>query len=283
MERREKLLLSALAVVACAFAMDQGYTRFYQKPLTAAENQIGNFEEQLHQNRLDLILQQQRLPTLDSLQPMSLPRDTEVAITEYRSWLLQSIVETGLAPPNLNSGSPTAFKGAYYRLDFSVSTRGTLAQLTDFLHRFYGTQFLHKIRSISINPSSDGVLSLQFAVEVLGVPSVAEADELPEPKIDSEWLATADHFRLIARRNIFRQGDPPGRSIELAGITRNRQSQRQAWLKFLATGETKIVNTGDKLNVDGTQFEVEEIEANQLAILIDGDRHVIGIGRRLAE
>ena len=61
-----------------------------------------------------------------------------------------------LEQANLDSGTPARFRDLYTRIDFSLRTQGTLSQVTQLLHTFYNTDYLHKIRSLSLTPTSDG-------------------------------------------------------------------------------------------------------------------------------
>ncbi|MCA9151752.1 MAG: hypothetical protein KDA92_20755, partial [Planctomycetales bacterium] len=189
MPRRQKLLLALLLLIGVSYVGDMLYRRGYSEPLRKAESQLASSAETLHKTQLDVRKQQRRLPELDELKPRSLPRNPELAVSEYRSWLLQNLAESGLQQASLDSGNPARFKNIYSRIDFTVRTRGTLAQLTTFLERFYATPYLHKIRAMSLTPSSDGSIDISLTLETLAVPSIASDTELQSLPPRAEVLA----------------------------------------------------------------------------------------------
>ena len=281
MDRRRKLLIAALAVIAIAFFGEQFYRTWYEQPLEKAQRSIATLENRLHESNLSVRRQQNRLPDLDSLQQQSLPRNAEIAVTEYRAWLFQLIADCGLQPPNLNSSAPGRFRDLYARIDFSVRSRGTLSQLTQFLHEFYGTEYLHKIRSLSLTPTSDGTLDISMNIETLSVPLVALDDTLPKPQQDPQ-LTGLTSYQSIAQRNMFRAGQPPASLIKLSAITRDRQQIRKAWLNFQTNGQTQIVSEGEQLTIDGTQLEIRQIRQRDIQVAIDGSTpHRVAIGESL--
>jgi hypothetical protein len=281
MDRRQRLLAAVLGLMLIGYGADQAYRRLYEQPLAAAEQRIETLSKQLHDGQLQVRRQQHRLPDLDQLQTRSLPRNLDLAVTQYRSWLLQLIEDSDLEQANLDSGSPTRFRDLYTRIDFSLRTRGTLAQLTHFLHSFYSVGYLHKIRSLSLTPTADGTLDVSLTIETLSVPLVAGPDQLPDGWIPQERLAPLDSYQVIARRNLFRAGGPPAASVMLSAITSDASQQRQAWLSLLRTGETRILGEGDRMTLEGTSLRVTQIERDAVEFEIDGRRQNIPIGNTL--
>ncbi len=280
MDRRRKLLIAFLLLMVGGFAADTAYRRWYEKPLADAEQKLASLDKELRDGKLDVRRQQNRLPLLDQLTQRSLPRNFEIAVTEYRSWLLQRIEESGLQQANLDSASPARFRDLYDRLDFSVRTRGTLSQVSEFLHSFYGTDYLHKIRSLSLMPTSDGTVDVSLTIETLILPTLAQIDQLPTPPVPSTRPALTDYY-VVSQRNLFRQGDPPAASIKLSAITLDAEHRRQAWLSFLKTGETRILSEGDDFSLEGTHLQVKTIGSDTIQIAVDGQRREVRLGNTL--
>jgi hypothetical protein len=283
MDRRRQFLLAALGLMTTGYLLDAAYRRWYEQPLALAEQQTTALERELQQAQLEARRQQKRLPALDTLHGRSLPSNVEIAVTEYRSWLLQVIAQSGLQQPSLDSGNPARLRNLYQRIDFTLRTRGTLSQLTAFMQQFYATAYLHKIRSLSLTPTSDGTLDISLTIETLGIPAVASESQLPEPPPHPGRSADQDAYRLISQRNLFRQGEPPAASIKLSAITLDAQRQRQVWLSFLKTGQTHILAEGEQLSLEGSLLKVRSIQAETAALEIDGEARTVAIGHTLAE
>ena len=279
-EMRQKLLISALVLIAAGYLLDMAYRRGYEKPLADAERRRDQLDKTLRKEKLQVRQQQARLPELDALQARSLPRNLEVGVSAYRNWLLQLMGECGLKQANLDSGSPANFRQIYRRVDFSVRAQGTLEQVTRFLHRFYGTDYLHKIRSLSFSPLSDGSVDMALAIEALSLNSATSDSELAVLDGKRE-LRPLDDYQVIARRNVFRGGDPLTARVALSAITRDVREKRQAWLTFPGRGRTQIVQEGDTLALEGSQIQILKIEAEMMEIELDGERREVRIGQTL--
>ena len=211
---------------------------------------------------------------MDQIKQRSLPRNPEIAVTEYRSWLLQSIATHGLQQASLDSGNPARVRNLYDRIDFSLRTRGTLSQLTAFLRQFYSTNYVHTIGASSLKSTSDGTLDISLTVETLVVPVVADDAHLPQHLPAPGELASEDTYRVISQRNLFRQGASPTAKIKVSAITCDAQRQRQVWLSFLTTSETRILAAGDQFSLDGTHLKIQAIQA-EYADPIDNQTHYV--------
>ena len=94
-------------------------------------------------------------------------------------------------------------------------------------------------------------------------------------------LRSLDEYQVIARRNVFRGGDPLTARVALSAITRDAREQRQAWLTFPGRGRTRIVNEGDTLALEGSQIQIVRIDAEMMEIELDGERREVRIGQTL--
>jgi hypothetical protein len=281
MDRRQRLLLALLLVMFVGYAGDQAYRRLYERPLAAAQQRAVTLEEELNDGQLEVRRQQKRLPELDKLRNRSLPSNLELAVTQYRSWLLEAIEQSGLEQANLDSGAPTRFRDLYSRIDFSLRTQGTLSQVTQLLHTFYNADYLHKIRSLSLTPTAEGNVDVSLTIEALTIPSIASADALPASPGRADPLPPVDDYHVIARRNLFRPGDPPTANIKLSAITQDVNQHPQAWLSFLRTGQTRILAEGDTVVLEGSSLRVKQIEPEAVEFEIDGRRQSVRIGHTL--
>ncbi len=279
-QTRQKLMVGALVVIFAGYAFDQLYQYGYERPMLLAERQRTQLEQTLRKNKLEIRKKQARLDDLQSVQKRSLPRNLELGISAYRNWLLQTLGESGLEQANLDSGTPTPVRNIYYRIDFSLRTQGTLTQVTQFLHRFYGTNCLHKMRSVSLTPLSNGSVDVAIAIETLTLATATSGGNFQELE-GQRPVAPLNDFQMIARRNVFRAGDPLVAQIAVSAITTDAQKQRQAWLSFPGNEPTRIVEEGDTLSLDGSQVQIVKVTADQVQIQLDGENRELRVGETL--
>jgi hypothetical protein len=280
-DRRQRLLIVVLGLALTGVLADQAYRRLYEQPLQNAQQRVARLQKELDEGQRNARRQQHRLPDLDELKNRSLPRNLELAVTEYRSWLLQTLEGSGLEQTSLDSGTPAPVRDIYTRVDFSLRTRGNLTQLTQFLHAFYSTNYLHKARSLTLTPTSDGTVDVSMTIETLSIPSLASSDQLLTASALEQPLASMDQYNIIARRNLFRPGDPPAASIKLSAITTDVDQRRQVWLSFLRTGETRMLGEGDAVTTEGSSLRVTQIQPDTADFEIDGQRCRVHLGHTL--
>ncbi len=150
---------------------------------------------------------------------ISFPSDTESADVEYQFWLRNMVAAKvkmqfqGLTRADGGEGkfgSETVYRQHGYKL----SAKGTLDQLTHFLHEFYQLPMMHRISKINITPRTAGTVGEQrkirtgqhsfvIAIDVLAMPKAekerdfADQSALPLPR-------TLEEFNdKIVLRNIF--------------------------------------------------------------------------------
>ena len=121
-----------------------------------------------------------------------------------------------------------------------------------------------------------------MTIETLSIPSVASPDQLPSsPGRPHDPAAPLDDYHVIARRNLFRPGDPPAANIKLSAITLDVDQHPQAWLSFLRSGETRILAEGEAFTLEGSSLRVRQIDAEAVEFEIDGRRRSVRIGQTL--
>ena len=282
MPQRQKLLLGVVAVMFVGYLGDMAYRRLYAEPLREAATQTETLRGDLHDTRLAVRREQNRLEQVPQLGQRSLPRNLEIAISVYRGWLLQLIQEVGLEGTNVNSGQPTLVNNEFHRIDFSILGSGTLQQATEFLHRFYRAPYLHKIRSLSMTPLADGNVDLVLSIEALSLISAEQDDLLPIADTpDANRLSDED--RQILRRNLFARGDPLDARVALTAITSDATGRFQAWLSVKPNGRTHLLASGESIELDNVEIQVHAVKPDQIDVSSNGERRRVVIGQTLAE
>ncbi len=146
----------------------------------------------------------------------SLPGDAEQAHGVYQSWLLDSVEHHGLENPRVNRTNVMPIGDLYQRLSYSVDGRTSLPKLLEFLHAFYGKDYLHRMSKLTISTTRDEAnkFDVKMAVDVMALSS-ASADAKPPAGIS--WRVDPDlanYREPILNRNFF---EPPNRAPAFTG------------------------------------------------------------------
>src|SRR5437773_6811071 len=157
-ERFLAVVVLGLIVLAGAGLM---ISQFVLSPIRNRNHRIAELKSDVEERR-DKIAQIQALkPKFESWRRISLPADPGFAKLEYekrlRELLLQSGFEgnsTTVIPSRGDNKTTPTLPGKkepiYTRLNYTVSADGELAELVDFLERFYRTPLLHEIKKLDI-------------------------------------------------------------------------------------------------------------------------------------
>jgi hypothetical protein len=210
MNPRERLLafvvLGFLGVAVGGFL----FHSFFWGPLQKAEDSIVGLREQIEKKNVRVAEIQALEPTLKRWKSLTLPSDVKVASLEYDKWLTNEVQKSGFANPSVTP-KPTDLKSGqiatgtaaaktppvYAKLGFSVTGRATLANLVNFLEKFYSAGLLHQVRILSIqrpltqtSQQKKDELDITLSIEALSLTGVDQRKSLL-PVIDSRLLAIA--------------------------------------------------------------------------------------------
>ncbi len=286
---RRIVLYGALAVMAVLYVGDIGYRRFYVEPIRTAENQSAGLRQQLQERRIAIAKAKQAVQSLDDLQQHALPRNLELARSDYQAWLLEVVKQCKLSAPKVDSGDPVtrAYRGQnlYHVIPFSLRGRGNLRQITRFLHEFYKSGNLHKIRTLALTPVGvSDQLDIAMSVEALaldGTDRDAKLTTLTSNRLASDEFAA---YRSIASRNLFQTGgDSIGRQIRLSAVTLNIRGQREAWFYNKRDDHTRRLKESESLEVGALIARVVAIYDKSATVVIDDQTWHVPIGASLAE
>jgi hypothetical protein len=293
---RNRWLLGALGLVALFYAGDAGYRKFYEEPAKDHERTLTTLEKRLADDKLKLAKAKRVGEQLELLEQKSLPWDAEMARARYQDWLLQLAQDAKLTGTSVDSSNPvsvTASRGRgkapaemFKRFTFSLRGRGELGQITRFLYDFYRGGHLHKIRSMSLNPLSDGQqVDLSVSIEALALPNADRQDQLTT--IASEQLAHADvrDYQLISRRNFFSSGGAASawKQIRLSAVTSDVRGVQEAWFLVGADPRTQVLQTGQTLSLPSLELRVVSLDDTSATVDADGSLYRVAIGQSLAE
>ena len=278
--RRKRLLLVGLALIAVFYAGDWVLTNWIDKPKELRKKKIVALQTRIKEYDQKYIARaQQDIPWLRYWYSQSLPANPEVAQSLYRAWLLEVGEYVGIAGRTVNA-TEAVNRGAFYSMNFSMRGRGTLEQLTQFLYEFYNAGQLHKITSISITPvGKGGVLDLSLVVETLIVPQANRPDSLATGRAYRLASLSLDDYRVIPQRDLFSVGgggtvDPVNHTYLTAVNYVN--DEPQAWFTLRTSGAVMKLSRDDRLVQTGDSIrklcQVEDLQA----ISFNGRRSKIG-------
>ncbi|MCA9109351.1 MAG: hypothetical protein KDA52_05360 [Planctomycetaceae bacterium] len=280
---RQQVLLIVLAGFGLLRAGDWALTTLIQGPLDQRKAKTRALEKEIEKNEKILADGRKAGTFLEAWRQQSLPADTEVARSLYRSWLLERVEAAHLLSPTVDSRSPSN-RGRFRVLPFSMRARGSLDQLVQFLFDFSEAGILHRIQSLDLNPAgSSGFFDITLSIEAVMIPGT-EADELnAEP---SDWLVSdfVSDYQVISRQNIFGVGMAvdPRRQTFVTAITRSND-QPQVWFKVRDQDQALKLREGDTIDVDDFRGTIAEILEHDVTIDADGERWLLSIGDSLAD
>ncbi|NLX54360.1 MAG: hypothetical protein GXY58_04540 [Planctomycetaceae bacterium] len=293
---RNRLLLIALGLVGLFFVGDWAFRTFYEEPARERERTKDRLTKSLDEARLELDEAMNVGEQLEQLEQKSLPWDAEMARARYQDWLLQLAKDAKLTNTSVDSGEPVAVTAGgrrgkrpmemYKRFTFSLNSRGDLTQVTKFLYDFYRAGHLHKIRTMSLNPSGQGQqVGLSLSIEALALPNADRETELTT--VVSEQLAMADmrDYQMIAQRNFFSSSGTASawKQIQLSAITSDVHGTAEAWFAVGPERKTQILQPGQTLTISASEVRVVSLDDRTATISIDGRLHQIAIGQNLTE
>ena len=248
MTKRERLL--ALGVGGLAAFIGVLYL------VNSISEAIGGRAEQIAQKQADITRQNRTITfgkrarrELEARVPASLPSDRSYARSLYQGWLLNlaaqgvELAEVKVSPrfgvpvkrTNAPAGDNSPEHDLYFEHSFSVSGKGNLEQLVEFMYHFYQADFLHRIRRVDMKPMNEsGQLNLSLTVDALSLSDAPATQPLNET-LAARLARTdvAEYVEQIAYRNPFAPANKPP---QLSGLdTQQGNPNREVSFQVRAT------------------------------------------------
>jgi Tfp pilus assembly protein PilO len=286
---RQKLLVAALGIAALVVAGDRlGWKSVFTGPLDRQYQSKQRLEKMLQARQAELSQARAAVKQLELWQRRSLPSDRQVARSLYQAWLLDLVGRVGLANHSVDAGEPRN-RGGYYQISFTVQGRGSLEQLTEFLHEFYSAGHLHQIQSLVIAPAGrNDMLDLSFTIEALALAGADRKDRLTSEKSTRLACASLEDYEVIAQRNLFGTSGPvdPTDHTFLTGIN-YVNGEPEAWFTLRMADDPDQallkLHMGSSLQIGQFSGTVVRIGEDDVVLEADGERWLLGIGESLAQ
>lgn len=282
---RQGLMYAVLGVIVVYMGGDFVMKNYIDAPMEQRQARKDQLEKKIKKKKKELLESKAAAKKLAIWENASLPPDTEIARSLYRTWLLDLVEGSGFQSAHVDSGPANSRKGIYDSLSFSVRGKGSLNQVVKFLYDFYRAGHLHKIQSLNLNPvGKGGGLDVVMAIEALVLPGTTNKKQLTTESSNRLAFASLSDYAIISQRNLFGAGGESDESRQafLTGVTLDG-GEREAW--FTLRGQDKLL----KLRKGG-RFEIGHFSGTVVEILDDdvilesvGERWLLSIGEPLAD
>lgn len=293
MTTREKTLAVAVAGTALLWFGNRGLGR-YRAAIDRNAGQQVQAEQALAEANAEVLLGQRARRQLRYWRERSLPTNPEIANSLYQDWLREQLTGAGLEVSQLAEKGSSTSRGQYEELTLDVTAAGTLAQVTDFLYRFYSAVHLHRISGATLTAADGGQkLTAIFTVGALILPeckrtdALAEGEPRPLPAPLEEIrtrLVSRNPFAPPSVKTATADGDKPDAEAAgafVSGVTYGPRGWELAVKNKDA--EVKRFHTGDSIEFGRFKGTVVEIGDRRVVIETDKGKLEVRLGQNLGE
>ncbi|MFN8709111.1 MAG: hypothetical protein ACK50J_20700 [Planctomyces sp.] len=282
---RQQMLLGLLALIGLAQAGDWIVNSMIQGPMRERRARLNQLAKDIEKQEKLLKETMSASSKIGQWKKRSLPSDTEVARSVYRSWLLDGIRQVRLRNATVDSGTPSNRGGMYRSMPFSFRVRGSLAEFTAFLVLFTDADLLHQITGFSLTPiSNSGQFDISVSIETLLLPGVT-GGKLSTAR--SQILAEKNvrDYDSIYRNNVFGIGIDiidPMKTTMVTAITFS-DGNPQVWISEPSRESALRLKTGDAFDTIALAGKILEIREQNVVIETAGEKLLLQIGKPFAE
>jgi hypothetical protein len=291
MTQREKILAGAVAAAGALWLASGGIDK-YRAALDRNRGLEADARQALEEAHLAVLRGQHARRRLHDWQGRSLPAKIDVAESLYHDWLREQLAGAGLEVTQVADKTGSSRSQQYEELAVDVAAKGTLAQFTDFLHRFYSAVHLHRINSATLTATDAGQkLSINLTIGALALPGSGREDKLAEgePR-ELEFPLEEARTRLVSR-NLFAPpapkaaGSAPDAQAADAVATMMTYGDR-GWrlgLRIKSTGAMRYFHEGDAIEIGQFKGKVLQIERRRVVFETDKGKMELRINQNLSE
>jgi hypothetical protein len=275
----------------------------YDAALTLKRGQLNSARELLGDAQLELARGREAVEKLEAWQQRSLPANTEMAQSVYRTWLEDRAKVAGVTVDDMVPAQRLAATDAYKTIGYKMTARGSIKSLVTLLYEFYKSPLLQQITRLQVRPGSDATqLAITLEVEALSVPGTTNETV---PKGNSDRLAkksAAEYSASLSGRNMLtvytpprplgtssaRSAPPPPPEFDaskhayVTGIVQVG-GRLQAWITVRTTGEVLRLYEGDPVKVGLLEGKIVSISPRMLVLEAGDEQLRIDLGKNLRE
>ncbi|QGJ71094.1 Hypothetical protein PBC10988_27970 [Planctomycetales bacterium 10988] len=281
------------------------------------QNEIAYLEEEISDKEFEIEVGNRSAREVSEWETKSLPAQTDFARELYQRWLLKQVeaakltkanVEAGRALPISRVNAKRQREVVYHVLPFTVSVRGTIGQLSDFLYQFYQLDHLHQVKRMSVKTLQDSqLLDLVFTLESVVLPTSVVGEELNEEVADRLAWNTLDSYKdTFVARNMFAAYVPPPPPVrptppppprseppappafdpsKYAIITAILEvdNEPEVWINSRTEGRVLRRYEGETVEIGPFRARIMTINPREVVFDIEGERYRVGLGKSLQE
>jgi len=299
MNSREKKLGIAVLGVIVLWLSTQGLER-YRNAVRRNQNLQAEAERELSAARTAAAQGLRARGKLRQLRSQSLPVNHDIAESLYQDWLQAQLSEAGMQVDELADRSRLQKDPSIQRFTYQLRAKGKLAQLAEFLHRFYQAPHLQRISAATISPSSDRTsLSLSLTVDAMSLADCDRTDQLAQGEGGSLAQSRDEYRDEIVGRNMFvvykatssanseaagqaSSGDSEAAQAMFSGMTEGLHGWRMS-IRMQDSGKLFFYRQGDPIHIGQFQGTIAELDSRQAIIETDGKRLILRLGQNLGE
>lgn len=214
MTQRERVLAIGVGGLLCLVVVNWLFGK-YRTAVNTRETQKDNLISEIETIEATKLEGEYARLQMDEYYKRSLPGNKEVARSLYQQWLISIANQNGLGNPDLTHVNTSSIDNLYDRISFRLEGRSEFPEVVDLLHDFYSKDYLHRIRTLDINPNrSGGGFTVKLTIDALSMKNAPE--DAPDPGTES-WRIDADlasYRDTILNRNFF---EPPNQAPTYRG------------------------------------------------------------------
>jgi hypothetical protein len=291
MTQREKTLVGAVAAAGLLWFGSKGVAS-YRDAVSRNDAVKSEAQQLLDEAKLKVVAGQHARRQLRNWESQSLPRRIDAAQSLYQDWLRAQLTGAGLEVTQLVERSGARGNQRFEVVGVDVTATGTLAQLTDFLHRFYSAVHLHRITQATLTRTDNGQkLSVNLTVGAMALPGANREDKLAEGEPRELALPLEEVRTQLVSRNPFAPPSPKaenGPDGEAADTYFSSAATYgpAGWVINLLTkksGKTQKFNEGDTVEIGQFKGKIIQIELRRVVFSTDKGEMELQIGQPLTE
>ena len=232
MNQRERYLAISVGVVVALLLANMGFKKI-KTDLTLKENRVEKAQSDL--DTLDNVIEggKRAAKKIERIEKKSLPSDPELAVDQYRAWLIELANQVGLSQESVNfertqkvqlpGGNQRTPVLAYTFHQFTLAGRCKNEKVVELLAKYYDRDYIHRISKLTLtrDPKQPNVVVVSLTSEAVSMP---KADPKQEPSLQPSGrlaMTTEDYKNKILSRNPFAPPNSPpkfetGRSHDIA-------------------------------------------------------------------
>lgn len=293
--RTKWLALGGLLVIGF-YASDTLYRSWIEEPTQQLNAELNALTDTMRETDDQQMLAQKAGKRLELYAARALPYSAQLARSEYQKWLLAEVEQNGLKSPTIDAAQPVAIelksrtkKGKRqsigFRIGYSLRAQATLTKLAQFLQVFRSAGHLHKIRSLTLNPTGkEGMLDVNMSIEVLGLDASPNKDHLSQWHLADDAIASLGGYEKLVQRNFFARGFAKAlQDVELKAITFDRLGTAQAWFRVDSSGTTRTVGVGEQVPVALHDISVIDILPGKVLVNVNETPYWLTLGQSIAQ